>query len=590
MSHGSLTLNADGSFSYAPTTGYTGFDSFTYTACTPAPGSVCSSAVTVNLTVDNDGPTAVDDTYSVVQDDSLSVAAPGVLANDTDPNGDTLTVSLLTDVSHGSLTLNSDGSFDYTPTTGYVGPDSFTYEACDTESACDDATVSINVTQSPPVGLPDGYSVHKNLSLSVAAPGVLSNDTDPNGLTLHAVLDAGASHGTLTLFSDGSFDYSPVTGYAGSDSFTYTACTPAPGSVCSSPVTVTVTVINDGPTAVDDSFSAYVNSSLAQAAPGVLANDTDPNGDSLTASLLTDVSHGTLTLHADGSFDYTPATDYLGPDSFTYRACDPNSACSDATVSINVVEPAVPVASDDYAFAVPGTPIAIQVLLNDVAGSGSLDLSSLQVTGAASHGSTVVNGDGTITYSTAGGVASDSFDYRICNTLSPTCATATVYVTIDRAPTFGPGVDGSTISLVIGGSLPGAVDVTDPDSGDTVTLSYTGSLPPGLVLNPDGTWSGTTAGDTPGSFSITIHACDQFGLCTDADVTIVLGTSASPSPPTTTPPPTSIGAPERRAGDPPLFLVLVTLVFGLLAVMAVQTRAVRRPRVIPVSRRDGRRS
>jgi hypothetical protein len=248
----------------------------------------------------------------------------------------------------------------------------------------------------------------------------------------------------------------------------------------------------------------------------------------------------------------------------------------------------VPVANDDYAFAVPGTPVTISVLANDVAGSGSLDLSSLQVTGAASHGSTVVNGDGTITYSTAGGVASDSFDYRICNTLSSTCATATVYVTIDRAPNYGPGVDGSTITLEIGGALPGPVNVTDPDTGDTVTLSYSGSMPPGLVLNSDGTWSGTTAGNVPGSYPITLHACDQFGMCTDAGVTIVLAIAASPTPPTTTPPPTSVVASERQADDPPFVPVLLMLVAGLLAVMAVQARTMRRTKAIPVRRRDPR--
>jgi hypothetical protein len=120
-----------------------------------------------------------------------------------------------------------------------------------------------------------------------------------------------------------------------------------------------------------------------------------------------------------------------------------------------------------------------------VVGSGSFELSNLQVTSGPSHGTATVEADGSITYATAGGFASDSFDYAICNTVSSTCATATVHVTIDRAPVFGAGVDGSTIHVVVGGPLPAPIGVSDPDAGDTVTLFVTGTLPAGLVLIAD---------------------------------------------------------------------------------------------------------
>ena len=157
------------------------------------------------------------------------MAGPGVLGNDTDPSSEPLTTLLIgTDASNGSLTLNSDGSFTYTPTTGYYGPDSFTYQACNAELCSTTATSRLTVTQLAPVATGDSYNVQKNVTLSVAGPGVLGNDTDPNGLALHTVLGADVTNGTLTLNSDGSFDYTPDADYTGADSFTYQACTPAP--------------------------------------------------------------------------------------------------------------------------------------------------------------------------------------------------------------------------------------------------------------------------------------------------------------------------------------------------------------------------
>jgi uncharacterized repeat protein (TIGR01451 family) len=549
VSHGVLVLNADGSFTYTPTSGYTGPDSFTYQACTPAPGSLCSATVTVSLTVANDPPSATDDSYSVAENGSLSITAPGVLGNDSDPNGDGLSASVVSTVSHGSLSLNANGSFTYTPTTGYYGSDSFTYQACDTQAACDSATVDITVSAGGPSANPDSYDVHKNVALSVAAPGVLGNDSDPNGLTLHPVLGTDVSHGVLVLNADGSFTYTPTSGYTGPDSFTYQACTPAPGSLCSATVTVSLTVANDPPSATDDSYSVAENGSLSITAPGVLGNDSDPNGDGLSASVVSTVSHGSLSLNANGSFTYTPTTGYYGSDSFTYQACDTQAACDSATVDITVNPLASsPVATDDTAYAVPGTPVTISVLTNDTVGTGSWDLSSLQVTSGPSHGSTVVNPDGTIAYSTAGGFASDSFVYRICNTV-PACDSATVTVTIDLAPTFGAGVDGSTISFAVGDSLPGALSFSDPDLGDTATLSVSGTLPAGLTLNPDGTWSGSTDGATPGDYPLSLQACDQHGLCTGASIVLSVRAADATNPPTNPPAPTA--SPSSGSTPPP---------------------------------------
>src|SRR4029079_12473014 len=125
--HGTLTLNANGSFTYTPATNYNGPDSFTYKAKDPS--NALSNTATVSLTVAavNDAPVAVNDSYSTNEDTALTVAASGVLANDTDVDANPLTAAVVTGPSHGTLTLNANGSFTYTPAANYNGADSFTY-------------------------------------------------------------------------------------------------------------------------------------------------------------------------------------------------------------------------------------------------------------------------------------------------------------------------------------------------------------------------------------------------------------------------------------------------------------------------------
>ena len=174
----------------------------------------------------NDPPTANIDAYNAQKDTVLNVAAPGVLNNDTDPEDDSLTAVLDVDVTDGTLVLNSDGSFSYTPDTSFTGDDTFTYHAFDGTNDSNTVIVTITVTDAPndpPTANIDAYNAQKDTVLNVAAPGVLNNDTDPEDDSLTAVLDVDVTDGTLVLNSDGSFSYTPDTSFTGDDTFTYHA-------------------------------------------------------------------------------------------------------------------------------------------------------------------------------------------------------------------------------------------------------------------------------------------------------------------------------------------------------------------------------
>jgi VCBS repeat-containing protein len=190
----------------------------------------------------------------------------------------------------------------------------------------------------PPTAVNDSFTATEDTALNVAvANGVLKNDTDPNATQqLSAVVVTQPDHGTLTLNANGSFLYTPTANYSGPDSFTYRA---SDGIAQSAPATVniTVTAVNDAPVAADNSHNATQDTALnVDQATGVLANDTDAEGTALTATIVAQPQHGTVTLNANGSFVYTPTTGYTGPDSFTYRASDGPAQSAPATVNITV--------------------------------------------------------------------------------------------------------------------------------------------------------------------------------------------------------------------------------------------------------------
>ena len=297
-----------------------------------------SSGVFAPLADAGPAPVAFDDSYIVDEDTALTVPASGVLVNDTDADSTTLAAVLVSGPSHGTLTLNTDGSFSYTPAADYNGTDSFTYRANDGQSNSNVAavTITINPVNDPPTAVDDSYIVDKDTALTVPASGVLGNDTDADSTTLTAVLVSGPSHGTLTLNPDGSFSYTPAADYSGTDSFTYRV---SDGQSDSNVATVTITInpVNDPPTAVDDSYIVDKDTALTVPASGVLGNDTDADSTTLTAVLVSGPSHGTLTLNPDGSFSYTPAADYSGTDSFTYRVSDGQVDSGPATVTIDVI-------------------------------------------------------------------------------------------------------------------------------------------------------------------------------------------------------------------------------------------------------------
>ncbi|MFO1064621.1 MAG: SdrD B-like domain-containing protein [Pirellulales bacterium] len=254
-------------------------------------------------------------------------------------------------------TVSPTGSLSFTPAPDAFGSavvsvalhdDGGTADGGSDTSSVQTFTITINSVNDAPIAQGDSASTDEDVVLSGSS--VLTNDSDVDGPALSAVLVSGPAHGSLKLNTDGTYFYTPFADWNGTDGFVYKA---TDGSLDSTPATVTIRVaaVNDAPIAQGDSYSTVQGVTLTVAAPGLLLNDSDVDGDVITSTLVVGPSHGTLTLAANGSFNYVPAAGFAGTDSFTYTATDGLLTSGVTTVSIAVT----PIAGSTKFYVVDGT-------------------------------------------------------------------------------------------------------------------------------------------------------------------------------------------------------------------------------------------
>jgi VCBS repeat-containing protein len=507
--HGTVTLNADGTFSYSPAANYNGSDSFTFKA---NDGTVDSNVATVSITVTpvNDPPTANPASATTAEDTPLSGTVTA-----TDVDGDPLAYSLVAGPAHGIITLAASGAYTYTPAADFNGTDSFTFKANDGTVDSNVATVSITVTpvDDAPVA---GAGTLTTAEDTPATGAVTSTDVDGPAPTYSVV--AGPAHGALTAFDSttGAFTYTPSANYNGSDSFTFKA---NDGTLDSNVATVSITVtpVNDPPVAADGSLSTPAN---VPANGSVVATDVD--GDPLTYSVVDGPAHGTLTAfdNSTGVFIYTPAAGYGGPDSFTFKANDGTVDSNTATVSITVTaNNHPPVARNDSAVTREDTPVAVAVLANDSDPDG--DTLTVSAVTRPAHGTAVINPDGTVTYTPAANFhGTDSFTYTADDGHGGT-ATATVALTV-RSVNDPPVANDASFSIDEDTVLRDRVTATDPDGNPLTYRRVTGPAHGTLTLNANGTFVYRPAADYNGRDSFTFKATDGTLGSNVATVTITV--------------------------------------------------------------------
>ena len=555
--HGTMVETATG-WVYTPERGYVGPDSLRYAV---TDGFSVSAPATVHLEVTDRAPTAVGDEYSVHAGQVLHVLVPGPLANDGDPDNDPVSVSSDgTQPSHGHYTLSAGGELIYTPDAGYVGDDSFTYRVTDGALKSAPATITVHVTDQPPVGVADSYEVHAGTSLHIDSPGVLSNDSDPESDPIQSTSVTQPANGRVVLAFAGGFDYTPNPGFVGDDSFTYI---PNDGYRNGAPATVTIHVTDRAPVTVDDSYSIHANTTLAIAAPGVAGNDSDPDSDPFRTLIATPPTHGAVTLSYGGEVKYVPAHNYVGPDTFTYTATDGFLSSTPATVTLDVTD-SPPVAAPDAARLAEDATSTGNVLTNDA--DPDHDPLSVALIAAPQHGTATLSPDGTFTYAPDPNFnGTDTFTYLLTDGILSVPGTVTLTVTEVNDP---PVAHDDVTSLaedtarsidVLANDSPGPPN----ESAQHLTLASVGLPAHGTAAIAAGLLIYTPAANYNGPDSVTYRACDDGTTAGAADPHCATGSVAIDVTPVNDAPLARDGSISLSEDDPPVTIDLRPLAHDL---------------------------
>ena len=470
-------LNA-GLFSGSDVTDANGLATFQYTD--PGPlgtfgtdtvraniGALLSNPVNVVWEPFNRPPVANADSFTVDEDGESN---GNVIANDTDPDNDDLTAAVVSNVTHGQLALNINGSFSYRPGPNFCGTDGFTYDLNDGLVDSNVATVSITIVCVNDAPAADDSS------------GSTAEDTPLTGVVSSSDIDGGApqytistppAHGDVALNqTTGAFTYTPDVNYHGSDSFTFSV-SDNNGGADTGNVSITVTPVNDDPVPNDSSDTT------AEDTPGdgsVGASDVD-TGDTLTYAVTDPPDHGTLVLDPNtGDYVYTPNPDYNGGDSFSFSVSDGTVTIpgGDVSLTVTAVNDA-PVPNDSSDTTAEDTPGDGSVGASDVDG----DPLTYVVTDPPDHGTLVLdpNTGGYVYTPHPDYNGGDSFSFSVSDgtvTIPGGDVTLTVIAVNDLpiCTTASPSIaslwppDHSLIDVNVLG-------VSDPVEGSAITISIT---------------------------------------------------------------------------------------------------------------------
>lgn len=417
-------------------------------------GVSARSTAIVSNSLDNHPPVAADSSYTIHNGQFIGEFYR------YDPDGGSLTGSIVSQPSHGTLNTSYYGPFNpwYTPAAGYSGQDSFVYQVCDPLNACAIGIITVNIVNQSPSAANSTYTLHNGRFIGEFY------HSDPESDSMTGSIVSQPSHGTLNTNDYGPFNpwYTPALGYAGQDSFVYRVCDKF--NACADG-TITVNITNQTPIAADSTYDLHVGKYIGP------FYRYDPDGDSLTASIVSQPSHGTLNYSVLNPW-YKPTPGYAGQDSFVYQVCDRFNACATGTITVNITNQA-PIAKDSrYTVTQPGY---IGYFCNWDADSDSL---TTTIVTPPSHGTVRTSGYGWLRpwYTpTAGYKGSDSLVYRICDPFGA-CSSGTITINDDDDDAGGTSCNafvGLPVNVTNGNMYLHQTDYQLPGAGEAIDITRT---------------------------------------------------------------------------------------------------------------------
>ncbi|MFB0710813.1 Ig-like domain-containing protein [Buttiauxella noackiae] len=514
-SNGTVTF-INGVLTYTPKAGFVGADSYTYTATS---GGVTETA-TVNITVTNRAPIAVNDNQTINEDTS---AAGNVLTNDRDPDGavDTIFVKNFTVEgktytagtlvtlagSHGTLRVNANGSYTYVPGGDWHGDIAVSYVVSDGNMNGDTTgTLGLHVA-----AVDDAVdNIEKAHTGTVITTSVLANDTFVNVDKRISGFSQG-QHGTVTAGPNNTLIYTPIPGYVGEDRYTYTVTS---GGITET-ATVFILLTNTPPTATQQSATTPEDTALTG---NVLHDMVDPDGDPLhvtdfqiagvngthqAGDSVLIANKGTFILRTDGSYSFVPIPDWNGAvPTITFNVSDNTfDPPTQSTLKITVT-PVDDIVHDSISTHA-GVPVTIDALKNDRFSNGD---ATITATGSAQHGTVSIVNNQLVYTPVAGFVGEDTFTYTVTSGGVTEIATVTVTMT-NNLPTVPNVYISTTEDRVILDTLLGDASDTDNDNLSIVKFTINGTDYP----------AGLTGVIIPGMGKITITAEGLYAFTPVAD-------------------------------------------------------------------------
>lgn len=521
---GIVVLNSDGSFTYTPQLNFNGVDSFSYTA-TDGAGASDTAVVTLNVSAVNDAPVVLNESATLFEDTSTTI---NVLNNDSDVDGDALSVTYVSPPQNGTAIINSDNTITYTPNSNFNGTETLSYTVSDGNGGTRSATINLTV-----LSVNDGIDA-KNDYFSenedtVITGNVLNDngrgaDSDPDGQSISVIPFSGATAqgGAVVLDSDGSFTYRPALNFDGVDLFSYSV-TDGNGGTDTAFVTLNVNSVNDAPLARDVSWNLSEDTPLTF---DVLFNDSDVDGDNLQVTNVTGQQNGSIVINANNTITYTPNANFNGTETLTYTISDGNGGFDTATINLTVAPVNDIDAKQDLFTDNEDETITGNVLNDNGFGADSYEGQSISVnpySGNTNQGGYVIlNSDGSFSYTPLDNFnGTDSFSYFATdgNGASDTALVTFDINSVNDAPVAQDGVafsfEDSAVTYIIS-SLASDVDQ------DNLQIIAAGAQNGSAVVNLDNTVTYTPNGNFNGLDILTYTVSDGNGGFDTANVTLTI--------------------------------------------------------------------
>lgn len=517
LANGLIFMSANGAFNYAPNTGFVGNDFAVFSVCDLDGACVNDTVFFIVSPLPNINPDVFNDFYTVVQDGNLS---DNFMINDNDPDGTiSATTTPLVNPANGTILIQSNGDFNYTPNPGFIGNDTIIVQVCDNSLACVNDTLFITVTPSNnlPVVQNDTVTIIEDNS---AIGNILLNDSDAEGpVTASLTVVVNPAHGTVTIGASGNYGYVPNNNYNGNDTIVFSVCD-TDNNCINDTLFITVTAVNDAIIVANENLSTNENTPLSGS---IIGNDSDLDATAIIVNTSPVVlpSNGTVLINSNGTFDYVPNTGFVGVDTIVVNVCDSGlplpASCANDTIFITVIDLNNPpivfnesiITDEDV--AISGTVITTD---NDPDGT-TLNTNTVPVYGPI-NGTFTINASGDFTYTPNSNFnGNDTVVVQICDNglpLPAACAFDTLIITINPI-NDAPLVVNDTISTLTNQIINGNILTNDSDVENTTltadSINITGPSNGTIVLNTNGNFVYTPDSGFYGQDTIIVLVCDN---------------------------------------------------------------------------------